>query len=381
MDHRSSIIANPDGDSWDFAKRVFEYVKKRESEAVKKERENFLARVSRGLSETFPGEPMTERLKFASVLYEAEKNGETSQFELNPLELTVFPDDEYRSLIKNNIRGSNCFFIHDSNLRPKYWHSQLEFTDNALRLSSANRIINVLPYLKFSRQDRKDVSRTSINAQAIARISVDYNAGVVTVDVHNKAIQGMYHGPSYSESFDSLDSFPTLLKHLQTNHPELLENLVVLLPDEGASKRFGDYVKRYGFETALVDKYRDKTTGKTEIRGICGDVRNKNVLSPDDIAASGGTQIATAIVAKQLGARTVSGYVTFALATNGIEKVAAQFDNFFVSDIIRQPYKKNLYKPEKPFAMPGNVEYVSFVPLIGEAIYRISNNESLSELF
>lgn len=380
MNNRCSIIANPDGASWDFTLKVFEYLQAKEREDKAKERQKFLDQVSERLETTFPGQENQDRLQFALILYESLKN-EGSRFVMNPLLVGTFPDDEYRVIVQDNIRGSDCFFIHDSTLKPKYWHSQLDFTDNALRLSSARRIINVLPYLKFSRQDRKDVSRTSINAQAIARISVYYNAGVVTVDVHNKAIQGMYTGPSYSESFDSLDSFPTLVRDLQTNHPELLEDLVILLPDEGASKRLSDHIKKFGFDTALVDKYRNKITGKTEIRGICGDVRGKNVLSPDDITASGGTQIATATVARELGAKSVSGYVTFALATEGIEKIAKAFDHFFISDIISQPYKKASYTSQRPFVMPSNVGVVSFVPLIGEAIYRINTNESLSELF
>ena len=382
MDHRCSIIANPEGKSWEFAQGVFEYLQRREEEATALKRQKFFARVTPGLRGIFTDHTMSEKLQLASVIYEAQNDVGVSLFEVNPLRLQTFPDEEYRSLIQNNIRGSNCFFLHDSNLRPKYWHSQLSFTDNALRNSSANRIINVLPYLKFSRQDRKDVSRTSINAQEIAKISVNNNAGVLTVDVHNKAIQSIYWGPAYSESFDSLESFPTLIRHLKTHHPELLEDLVVLCPDDGAMKRFEDYIEREGLGVASLSKYRDKVTKKIKIRGITGDdVSGKTVLIPDDIIASSSTQIAAGMVARDKGARKIIGYGTFALCTEGIEKVAQACDLLLIGDIIRQPYKEKLYTPNRPFAMPRNVEYVSFVPLIGEAIYRVSNHESLSQLF
>ena len=382
MEVTTSIIANPTGDAWDFAQRVYAYIEQKEEEARAEERQRFFTRITPALKDVFVEHPMTEKLRFASVIYEAMMNGGTSNFQLNPLDLTLFDDEEYRTVIRNNIRGSNCFFIHDSNLRPKYWHSQLDFTNNALRNSSANKIINVLPYLKFSRQDRKDVSRTSINAQAVAMISVMHNAGVLTIDVHNKAIQGMYHGPSYSGSFDSLESFPTLLKHLRVNHPELLEDLVVLCPDEGAMKRFEDYIEREGLGVASLSKYRDKVTKKIKIRGITGDdVNGKNVLIPDDIIASGSTQIAAAGIARERGARRIIGYGTFALCTKGIEVVAQACDLLLLSDIVVQPYMKRLYTKKNPFVMPKNAEYVTFVPLMGEAIYRISNHDSLSALF
>lgn len=376
-----SVIANPNGASWGFSQAVFEYLIKKEQEDAQKEKQRFLLKIREGLGREFLDNLREDNLRLGSVLYDALKDVPQSHFVLNPLNITDFADEEYRALIQENIRGSNCFFIHDSNLRPADWHSQLDFTDNALRNSSANRIINIMPYLKFSRQDRKDISRTSINAQAIARISVFYNAGVLTVDVHNKAIQGFYSGPSYSESFDSLESFPTLLRHLKDNHPELLENLVVVCPDEGASKRVGDYVVKYGFDIATIDKYRNKRTGKLVIRGICGDVSGKHALIPDDIGASGDTQIASAKIAREKGALSTTGYVTFGLFTKGIERVASEVDLLLIGDIIVQPYMKRLYSPDKPFVMPRNAEYVSFVPLIGEATYRISTKKSLSALF
>lgn len=385
MDIRASIIANPDGDSWDFAQRVFEYLKKKEAEDFQREKEAYIARVENELARVFPDDPLhrtDEKKKFAGILYDCMGNGDANHFQLNPLRTTHFPDGEYRVYVENNIRGSHCFFIHDSNLNPALWHSQLDFINNALRNSSASRIINVLPYLKFSRQDRKDISRTSINAQAISEKSVYSNAGVLTVDVHTKAIQGFHTGPSYSESFDSLESFPTLIKHLRNVRPELLENLVVLCPDEGAKKRFGDYTQKYGFGLAMVDKSRDKNTGKISIGGICGDdVSGKHVLIPDDIAASGETQIAGARISRQYHALSVIGYVTFGLFTKGIERVASELDLLLVSDIIKQPYIKSLYTKENPYVKPANVEEVTLVPLIGEGIHRIHTRESLSALY
>jgi ribose-phosphate pyrophosphokinase len=384
MDHRASIIANPHGESWDFAVKVFEYLKQKEAQEQLKQREDYLSRIEQELKKVFHDDPphvRDDRRKFAEVLYTCLNNG-GSGFELNPLDIREFDDEEYKSTVLNNIRGSDCYFIHDSNLHPAIWHSQLDMVNNAIRNSSANRIISVLPYLKFSRQERKDVSRTAISAQAIARIPVYYNGGVLTVDVHAKAIQGFHSGPSYDQSFDSLESFPTQIEYLRSAHPELLENLVILCPDEGEKKRVEEYARACGFGVAMVDKSRDRHTGKITVNGICGDkVEGKHVYIPDDIAAKGSTQIAGAGIAREYHALTVTGGVTFGLFTQGIERVAKELNLLIVSDIIKQPYKKKLYSQENPFVMPPNVEYFSCVPLVGEGIYRRHMRTSLSALF
>lgn len=367
--HRCSIIANPKGDAWNFACKVYEYLKKKEREDSEKEKERFTSRINHCLEEEFQDGSLAEKKRFAHIIYNCLKDGEESLFELNPLHIIEFPDKEFKPKIEKNIRGSNCFFIHDSNLDPARWLAELIFVNDALRNSSAHEIINVLPYLKFSRQDRKDESRTSINSKDIAKILNHGHTRVLTIDVHNDAIQGFYDIP-----FDNLPSFPVVVKNLRQNYPQFIEDLVILGPDEGSLKRVRKYAEELDIGIAIVDKFR-KVSGKLgESLGILGNVRNKNVLEIDDIVSSGDTCIEGANAAINNGARNIWFYGTHGLFTKGYERVAQSFGSgrIFIGDTIKQ---------KKEFFEYPNFGIISFTDLMGEASYRINKGDSLSELF
>ncbi len=354
-DEKCAIIANPQGKAWGYAKKIFDYVTKKEDEELQ-------------LVPNHNNCPIYDYLQ-----------ERVHRFELNPLFIDRFPDSEYRARVEKNLRGRICFFVHDSNLNFSDWTSQLLYSINSIRNSSPSRLIVVAPCLRGSRQERKDVSRTSINAQAIAGICVRYNTGVLTLDIHSKAIQGMYHGQGYTETLMDLDTFPTLIDFIKNNESWMFDDFVVLFPDEGAMKRHGDYIEAYGFDIAIADKYRDKKTGKVKVRSILGDIGRKNVLMPDDIIASGSTQIEVSDFAKVLKPkpRSINGYGTFAFCTSGIQKISNSLETLLISDVIKQPYREIRGQSNK---IPDNVRIVSTVPLVGEATYRISRNLSLSEL-
>ena len=154
--HKCSIIANPDGYGWNYAKKIYEILKDQD-------------------------------------------NG----FDLNPVNIKYFKDLEFKPKIENNVRKKNCYFIHDPNLTPSDWFAQLCMINGALKKSSAQEIIDVFPYLKFSRQDRKDESRVPISAKVVADVIDLYANRVMTIDFHNPAIDGFYN-----TSVDNLSSFP-----------------------------------------------------------------------------------------------------------------------------------------------------------------------------
>ncbi len=352
-DEKCVIIANPHGKAWDYAKEIFKYVKQREQEELQLQPNHHDCSIYRYLQER------------------------TQRFELNSLNIDKFPDSEYRVRIGKNLRGRICFLVHDSNLKFSDWTSQLLLSLNAIRNSSPERIIVVAPYLRGSRQERKDVSRTSINVQAIASICAYHNAGMVTLDIHSKATQGMFHGPGYTESLMDLDTFPHLIEDIKKNNQWMLENITVLFPDEGSMKRHGDYMEALKFEIAIADKYRDKKTGKVKVRAILGDISGRNVLEPDDIISTGGTQIEVANFARGLKnpPASINGYGTFAFCTRGIHYVSKHLDNLLISDVIKPKIER-----ERRNRLPKNTRVVSTISLLGEGIYRISRNESLSEL-
>jgi ribose-phosphate pyrophosphokinase len=284
-------------------------------------------------------------------------------FELNKITIKKFRDGEIRPKIELNIRGKSCFFIHDCSKAPDAWFLELALINEAIKKSSAKEIIDVLPYLKFSRQDKKDESRVSINAQVVAQL-IDSNAnGVLTLDVHNPALDGFY-----KNRFDNLYSFKTVVEHLKSKHPEIFKNLVVMSPDAGGTQRANAFAKFAGIGDIAIGYKLRKTAGEVESIKILGEVKGKNVLLIDDMVDSGNTLIKACKVAKEQGAKKVYGYCTHGLFTEGVEKVVDNFDLFFVGN--------TLVQKEHP-----RLEIISFVPLFAEAIYRISQGESLSALY
>jgi ribose-phosphate pyrophosphokinase len=307
-------------------------------------------------------DPNSTNWQFAQNVFRELKQ-KCSDFELNKVSIKEFRDGEIKPKIELNVRGKCCFFIHDSSKNPGKWFLELALINQALKKSSASEIIDVIPYLKFSRQDRKDESRVSINAQVVADM-VDRNAdGVLTLDVHNPAIDGFY-----KKRFDNLYSFKTVLDYLKINYPDIFSNLIVMSPDTGGAGRANNFAKKIGITDIAIGYKQRKTAGEVESIKIIGDVNGKNVILIDDLVDSGNTLIKACKVAKEQGAKNVYAYCTHGLFTEGFDKLAEHFDLFFVGDTLLQKQHEKL-------------KIISFVPLFAEAIYRISRGDSLSALF
>lgn len=316
MPDKYVIIADPEGAGWEFAKAIFNNL--------------------RVMSE---------------------------QFELSEVSIKEFHDGEIKPKIKENVRGKRCFFIHDSNKNPSRWFTELCLINQALKKSSACEIVDVLPYMKFARQDRKDESRVPINAEVVADIIELYADGILTLDVHNPAIDGFF-----KKRFDNLYSFSTVIKYLKECCPEIVENLVIMTPDAGGAGRASAFAKKIGVKEVAVGYKVRRDAGVVEELRILGEISGKNILIIDDIVDSGGTLIKAAETARKMGANKVYAYCTHGLFTKGIESVLPHFDKFFVGDTIRQSTRDNL-------------QVISFVKLFSEAIYRMSRGMSLSALF
>jgi ribose-phosphate pyrophosphokinase len=286
-------------------------------------------------------------------------------FELNNISIKKFKDGEIKPKIELNVRKRNCYFIHNPSLSPPDWFSQLCFINQALKKSSAQEIVNVLPYLRYSRQDRKDESRVPISAKVVADVISLYADRIMTIDFHNPAIDGFYKIP-----VDNLSSFPVVVKYLRENHPEILKDLVIMSTDAGGAPRAKAFAKKLDINDVAVGYKSREKAGEVESLKILGDVAGKNVLIIDDIVDSGGTLIKAVDASKNAGALKVYGYCTHGLFTQGIRKVTDKFDLFFIGDTLRLE------------ETPGsNTEVISFIPLFAEAIKRTAEGESLSELF
>ena len=266
--------------------------------------------------------------------------------------------------IKENIRRKNCFFIHDSSLSPAEWLMQLIFANETMKNSSANEIIDVLPYIKFSRQDRKDESRVSINAKAIADVIGLYANRILTLDAHFTQIQGFYRIP-----LDNLYSSNVLLDYLTVKHKDFLNNLTIMSPDAGGASRAKAFATKLGVKDIVVGyKYR-RGEGEVSEFKIIGEVQDKNILIVDDIVDSGNTLIEATKKLKGEGARKVYSYCTHGVfSENARERISKVLDLMIVSDSIYQT------KYDK-------IEVIPLADFFAEAIYRTNEGLSLSELF
>jgi len=319
MNYKCSIIANPEGKSWNFAKKVYENLKERDG-----------------------------------------------KYELNEVSVKKFRDGELKPKIKDNIRRKNCFFIHDSTLPPCEWLTQLALINGTMKNSSAQEINDVLPYLAFSRQDRKDESRVPISSKVVADIIGLYANRVLTIDVHNPAIEGDYKVP-----FDNLHSFKTVIDYLNKEDFGFFKNTVIMSPDVGGAKRARSFAKRVGINKIAIGNKNREEDGEVESIQIIGHVKNKNVLMVDDILDSGNTIIQAYNAVKEKEAEKISAYAPHGLFTKGVKRLTDCLDLVIIGDIIYNPDLENNEK----------VKIVSFAPLFAEAIYRINEGHSLSELF
>jgi ribose-phosphate pyrophosphokinase len=309
-------------------------------------------------------DPESKAWKFAEDVYNYLKK-KSNKFNLNEVHVKKFNDGEMFVKIKDNVRRHNCFYIHDSAKNPPDWFLELGLVNHTLKNSSAKEIVDVLPYLKFSRQDRKDQSRVPISAKMLADYIGLYGDGVLTLDVHNPSIQGFY-----DVAFDSLYSFPTVVEYFKQNHPEMLDNVVVGATDVGSGKRARSFARKTGIEDIVIgDKVREKA-GKVKKTRLMGNVKGKNVLIIEDIIDSGGTLISYGKKLKEKGAEKIIAYATHGIFSKGIEELVDYLDLIVIGDTIINP---EIQHPK--------IEKVSFVELFGEAIYRINEGESLSVLF
>jgi ribose-phosphate pyrophosphokinase len=309
-------------------------------------------------------DPKSRVWEFAKEIY-TKISAKSDQFSLNQVHINKFRDGEIKPKIEDNVRKHNCFFIHDSSKPPTEWLTELVLVNNALQGSSANEVTNVLPYLRFARQDRKDETRVPISARVVADMIGLYADRVVSIDVHNPALQGFYNIP-----FDNLLSFSTVIKYLRANHPDTLEDVMVMSPDAGGTERASALSKKLGGTGDIAVGYKRRVeAGKVADLKILGDVRGKNVFVVDDIIDSGGTLVKACEALKDGGARNVYAYATHGIFTKGTEHLTACFDKVFVSDTLIRDGSQN------------GVEVIPFAPLFAEAIYRIHMGESLSQLF
>lgn len=276
-----------------------------------------------------------------------------------------FADNEIFVTIDENVRGEDVFIVQSTSYPANDHLMEILICIDALKRASARRITAVIPYFGYARQDRKTGGRTPISAKLVANMLERAGANrVLTMELHAGQIQGFFDMPT-----DNLFVTPVVEEDIRTNYQ--LENLMIVSPDVGGVVRARSLANRLGCLLAIVDKRREKP-GESEVMNIIGDVTGKDCIMFDDIVDSAGTlcNAASAILAK--GANSVSAYVAHGVLSG---KAFDRVQNSALKELVVTnsiSHTNNL--PEK-------VRFMNVAPLIGEAIRRIANEESVSKLF
>ena len=278
-----------------------------------------------------------------------------------------FADDEIYIEINENIRGNSIFIIQSVSSPANDNLMELLLCIDALKRSSAKNITAVIPYFGYARQDRKVVPRTSISAKLVSNLITKAGADrVVTVDLHAGQIQGFFDIP-----VDNLFSTPIFARHAKKKIKS--KNLICVAPDVGGTERARALGKLLNVGLAIVDKRRPKP-GQSQVMNIIGNVKDQTCIIVDDIIDSGGTIINAAKALKNRGAKEVFVYITHGvLSGDAVKKIKSSvIKNLVITDTIDNGEKVKSAK---------NIEVLSISGLMGEAIKRISNSTSVSDLF
>ena len=278
-----------------------------------------------------------------------------------------FADGEIYIEINENIRGNSIFIVQSISSPANDNLMELLLCIDALKRSSAKNITAVIPYFGYARQDRKVVPRTSISAKLVSNLITKAGADrVVTVDLHAGQIQGFFDIP-----VDNLFSTPIFARHVRKRIKS--KKIICVAPDVGGTERARALGKLLNVGLAIVDKRRPKP-GQSQVMNVIGDVKNQTCVIVDDIIDSGGTIVNAAKALKQRGAKEVYVYITHGvLSGDDVKKIKnSVIKNLVITDTIDNSQKTKNVK---------NIEVLPISSLMGEAIKRISNSTSVSDLF
>ncbi|MBW2712169.1 MAG: ribose-phosphate pyrophosphokinase [Deltaproteobacteria bacterium] len=286
---------------------------------------------------------------------------------LGQLEVKTFSDGEVSVEIQENVRGMDCFVIQPTSPPATNTHiMELLIMIDALRRSSAKRITAVIPYYGYARQDRKVRPRMPISAKLMADLIVTAGADrVLCIDLHAGQIQGFFNIP-----VDNIYATPVLLEGI---HQRCRGDLCIISPDAGGVERARAYAKRLDSRLAIIDKRREEAN-VAEVMHIIGDVDGATCVIVDDMVDTAGTLTQAASALMSQGASAVYAVITHPVLSGPA-----------IKRIEESPLKELVTTNTIPRTLEGRscskIHVVSVAALLGEAIRRINNEESVSSLF
>jgi len=277
-----------------------------------------------------------------------------------------FANDNTFCSIEENVRECDVFLVQTS-VRPVNDNLMEAFIMiDALVRASARRITMVMPYFAYARSDKKDRPRIPITASLVARLLETAGADrLLTMDLHAEQIQGFFSVP-----VDQLVALPIISSYIKSKK---IKNPVIVAPDAGSARRSGAYAERLKVPLAVIDKRRDKITGKIKIHGVVGEVKGYNVIILDDEINSAGSIISAIKTVTDAGAKDVyAGCTHPVFSLDAVEKLeATSVKEIVVTNTV----------PILDYGHKNKLKVLSVAPLFARAIYSIHTGTSVSTHF
>ena len=288
---------------------------------------------------------------------------------ISDADVGYFSDGELKVEIEENVRGHDTFIIQSTCSPTNKNVMEIMLIADALKRSSASKITAIVPYYGYARQDRRVRSaRVPISAKVVADMFASVGIDrVLTIDLHSETIQGFFDMPA-----DNVYATKFMVDDIKENNDR--NEVVVVSPDVGGVVRSRALAKLLDdTDLAIIDKRRD-TANQSEVMNIIGEIEGKVCIVPDDIIDTAGTLCNAAIALKEKGAKAVKAYITHpVLSGPAIERINdSAIDELVVTNSI--PLNKEAQKCSK-------IRVISIANIIAECITRLSNEESLSEMF
>jgi ribose-phosphate pyrophosphokinase len=278
-----------------------------------------------------------------------------------------FSDGEVLIELLENVRGKDVFILQSTCAPTNDSLMEVLIMVDALRRSSAGRITAAIPYLGYSRQDRRPRSaRVAISAKVVANMLTTVGVNrLLTMDLHSDQIQGFFDIP-----VDNIYGTPILLADLWKRD---YQNLVVVSPDVGGVVRARAAAKQLNSELAIIDKRRPKHN-VAKVMNIIGEVQGRTCVIMDDMVDTANTLCEAAAALKENGAEKVIAYCTHpVLSGNAVERITnSQLDELVVTNTIP------LHSTAKACS---KIRQLSAAEILAETIRRISNEDSVSSMF
>ena len=281
-------------------------------------------------------------------------------------DVLTFSDGEFQPSYNESVRGATVFIVQ-STPPPADTLFELLLMIDAAKRASAHKVIAVMPYFGWARQDRKDKPRVSIGAKLVANML--HAAGcdrVMTCDLHADQIQGFFDFP-----VDHIYASAVFLPYIKSLN---IENLAIAAPDMGGAKRANAYARYLECPVIICHKSREKANVVASITAI-GDVAGKNIILVDDMVDTAGTLVKAANVLKEMGALSVRACATHPVFSgSAYEKIAnSALEEVIVSDTI--PLNSD---PEKD---KSKITVLTMTKMFADIIRKVYNYEEISSSF